>query len=67
MNSMIIYHGNYQLFLIEVKIILKMNGNILYAIYLKNLTIGIMSIVFILLAIWIKGGLTSMKNKLKMD
>ena len=54
-------------FLIEVKIILKMNGNILYAIYLKNLTIGIMSIVFILLAIWIKGGLTSMKNKLKMD
>lgn len=67
MNSMIIYYGNYQLFLIEVKIILKMNGNILYAIYLKNLTIGIMSIVFILLAIWIKGGLTSMKNKLKMD
>ena len=54
-------------FLIEVKIILKMNENILYAIYLKNLTIGIMSIVFILLAIWIKGGLTSMKNKLKMD
>ena len=54
-------------FLIEVKIILKMNGNILYAIYLKNLAIGIMSIVFILLAIWIKGGLTSMKNKLKMD
>ena len=54
-------------FLIEVKIILKMNENILYAIYLKNLTIGIMSIVFILLAVWIKGGLTSMKNKLKMD
>ena len=54
-------------FLIEVKIILKMNENILYAIFLKNLTIGIMSIVFILLAIWIKGGLTSMKNKLKMD
>ena len=54
-------------FLIEVKIILKMNENILYAIYLKNLAIGIMSIVFILLAIWIKGGLTSMKNKLKMD
>ena len=44
-----------------------MNENILYAIYLKNLAIGVMSIVFILLAIWIKGGLTSMKNKLKMD
>ena len=54
----------------KVALVVEVIGAIYYilsAIYLKNLTIGIMSIVFILLAIWIKGGLTSMKNKLKMD